>query len=156
MAGRAGLKAGPIGAAVIAVLTVLSILLGGPSPILGRMGGGLILVAYAAAGALAAFFLSPPRSAVMGARAGALAGLFAGAGSGIVWFIAAIVRIAQVSWDGWTPIVGLREMPPPADVGLTSGALAALIGGLCFGTSLIAGASLGAIGGAVFSTARRD
>jgi hypothetical protein len=156
MVGRAGAKAGLIGAGVAAALTVLTLLLGGPSPILGRVGGGLVLLTYVGVGVLAAFFLTAPRSARMEARAGLLGGLIGGAGSGIVWVIAALVRMTQVSWDGWVPIIGLREMPSPANVGLTPGALGALIGGLCFLTSLVAGAGLGAIGGAVFGAARRD
>lgn len=156
MVGKAGLKAGPIGAALTAVLTLLSILLGGPSPILGRVGGGLVLMAYAAAGVLAALWLSPPRGAGMGARAGALAGLIGGVGSGIVWAIAAILRVTQVSWDGLVPIIGLREMPQLADLGIGVGTLAAMVGGLCGLTSLLAGAGLGAIGGAILGAAKRD
>ncbi len=154
MARRAGAKAGLIGAAVGAVLTVLSILLGGPSPVLGRIGGGLVLAAYAGIGVLAAFFLTAPRSARMGAGAGALAGLIGGAGSGIVWAIAALARMTQVTWNGLVPIIGFREMPSPADVGLTPGTLAVLIGGLCFLTSLIAGSGFGALGGAILGAAR--
>jgi len=154
MVGRAGAKAGLIGAAVVAVLTVLSVLLGRPSPVLGRVGGGLIALAYVGIGVLAAFFQTAPRSAGIGARAGALAGLIAGAGSGTVWVIAALVRMIQVSWDGLVPIIGLREVPPPADLGVTAEVLAILIGGVCGLTSLIAGAGLGALGGAILGAAR--
>jgi hypothetical protein len=156
MAGKAGLKAGLIGAAGVGVLTVLSVLLSGPWPILGRVGGGLIMLAYIGSGLLAGLFLAAPRSAGMGARAGALAGLIGGAGSGIVWIIAVVARVTQISWDGIMPVVGLREMPQPTDLGVTAEMLAVMIGGLCFLTSLLAGAGLGAIGGAVFGAARRD
>lgn len=155
MIGKAGLKAGLIGAAVGVVLTVSSVLLGRQSPILGRVGGGLILLAYVGAGLLAAFFLTSPRSAGVGARAGALAGLIGGAGSGIAWAVAVAVRMIQVSWDGLRPIIGLREMPP-AGPGVTAEAMAIVIGSMCGLTSLLCGAGLGAVGGAIFGAARHN
>lgn len=156
MVGRAGAKAGLIGAAVGAVLTVLSIVLGGQSPALGRVGGGLIVLAYVGTGLLAGSFLAVPRSAGMGARAGALAGLIGGAGSGVVWVIAVLMRMTQVRWDGWVPIIGLREMSPPAGLGMPAEVMAMLLGGVCGLISLFVGAGLGAAGGAVLGIAKRD
>ncbi len=156
MVRKAGLKAGLIGAAVVAVLTVLSIVLGGPAPILGRVGGGLALLAYVGTGVLAGFFLAAPRTAGEGARAGALAGLIGGAGGGGVWGMAAAVRAALSVWRDIIPFVDLRQLRLPADVDLGMGIGAVMIGSLCFLTSLLVGAGVGAVGGAILGAAKRD
>jgi hypothetical protein len=155
MAGKAGLKAGLIGAVVVALLTALSILLGGALPILGRVFGGLVLLAYAGVGALAGSFLAVPRTAGRGARAGAIAGLIGGAGGGVVWVVAAAIRTALAVWGDIIPFIDLQRIQQPTGPGGGMETLAVMIGGLCL-TSLVAGIGAGAVGGAIFGAAKRD
>ena len=90
MVGKAGLKAGLIGVAVMLVVTVLNNVL----PISGAVVYvvcGLSVAIYAGIGVLAGLFVAAPRTAGKGAAAGAIAGaicaVIAGAiGSGIMFF----------------------------------------------------------------------
>ena len=73
MTGKAGLKAGLIGTAVMVVWTVIGRFLPA-SGVLMWVSSGVSLLLYAGIGVLAGFFLSPPRKPGKGAGAGALAG----------------------------------------------------------------------------------
>jgi len=86
VAGKAGLKAGLIGTAVMLVWTVIGRFL--------PMSGGLVwvsagvsLLMYAGIGVLAGFFLAPPRTPGKGAGAGAIAGLVSGVIAGVVGIV---------------------------------------------------------------------
>ncbi len=161
MSGKAGLKAGLIGAAVILVLTLLGQI---------RIKGlncvccPVTLLAYAGIGVLAGFFLTPPRTAGSGAGAGAIAGLLSGALGGLVWIIAILIQMRTMSAAdilSAMPPETLRQLQEsgidPQVLALLSGTGgAALAGGMCCLTSLASGAGLGAIGGAVFSALKPD
>lgn len=161
MSGKAGLKAGLIGAAVILVLTLLNQIKMG---VIECLCCPITLLAYAGIGVLAGSFLTPPRTAGSGAGAGAIAGLISGVVGGLVWVI---VMFIQVSTMGTADI--LSNIPPdtlkqiqelglsPEMFALLSGTGgAAIAGGMCCLGSLAFGAGLGALGGAIFSAVKPD
>ena len=148
MAGKAGLKAGLIGAAVLLVITVLNQLL--------QISGGLVYVIcgvnmliYAGIGVLAGFFLAPPRTPRQGAGAGAIAGLLSGGISGVVGFIILTIRMARgMGYPGLDP----QQMEQLAQSGLDPKLLA--IPGVVCGMAI--GAGMAAIGGAIFSAVKSE
>ena len=148
MAGKAGLKAGLIGAAVLLVITVLNQLL--------QISGGLVYVIcgvnmliYAGIGVLAGFFLAPPRTPRQGAGAGAIAGLLSGGISGVVGFIILTIRMARgMGYPGLDP----QQMEQLAQSGLDPKLLA--IPGVVCGMAI--GAGMAAIGGAILAAVKSD
>jgi hypothetical protein len=159
MTGKAGLKAGLIGAAAIFVMTLLNQI-----PGVGCVCCPLTLLVYAAIGVLAGYFLVPPRTPGAGAGAGAIAGLVSGAVGGIIWII--VLAIQMTTMDAADII---SNIPPetlqqlielgvdPEMFAMFSGAGGvALTGGMCCLTGLAVGAGLGAIGGAIFSAIRSE
>ncbi len=162
MAGKAGLKAGLIGVAVMLVLTLLALI---PLAALQCVCCGVDLLAYAGIGVLAAFFLTPPRTAGTGAGAGAIAGLISGAGAGLINLVVTAVRVATRGPVGSMPVIDpqvlrqLREygVDPQEFARFTQGWSGVGIGGsLCCLGSLAIGAALGAIGGAIFAAAKAE
>jgi hypothetical protein len=159
MAGKAGLKAGLIGAAVMLVMTLLSRI-----PGVGCVCCGLNLLVYAAIGALAGFFLTPPRTAGTGAGAGAIAGLVSGAVSGMISAIVMAIQMARVGTGEIISYIDPQQMQQLIELGVDpemfaifSGVGGAAIGsGMCCMASLALGAGLGAIGGAIFAAAKSD
>ena len=160
--GKAGMKAGLIGAAVLLALTLLSLI-----PAVGGCCSCLSILAYVGVGALAGFYLTPRRKAGQGAGAGAIAGLIAGAIGGLASSIITAVRAARMTpgemlgqipawqWEqleeyGMDPRM-LENMM--RDYGSVSGYVGA---GLCCLGSLAVGAALGAIGGAIYAAAKKD
>jgi hypothetical protein len=160
--GKAGMKAGLIGAAVLLALTLLSLI-----PAVGGCCSCLSILAYVGVGALAGFYLTPPRQAGQGAGAGAIAGLIAGAIGGLASSIITAVRAATMTpgdimqqipawqWDqleqyGMDP--GMYE-----DMMRQYGSVYGYVGaGLCCLGSLAVGAALGAIGGAIYAAAKKE
>ena len=148
MVGKAGLKAGLIGMAVMLVLAVLNRLL--------PISGGLVWVScgvssliYVGIGALAGFFLAPPRAAGKGAGAGAIAGLLSGLVSGVVGVAIMFIQMRQgMTISGLTP----EQMQQLAQSGLDPAVLM-IPGAVC---SLGLGAGLAAIGGAIFAAVKLD
>ena len=159
MAGKAGLKAGLIGAAVMLVTTLLSQI-----PGVGCVCCGLNLLVYAAIGALAGFFLTPPRTAGTGAGAGAIAGLVSGAVNGVVLAIVMAVQMVRagpgeiISYLDPQQIQQLIELGiDPEMFAVFSGRVGVAIGGgLCCLTGLAVGAGLGAVGGVIFAAVKSD
>ncbi len=161
MTGKAGFKAGLIGAAIILVLVLLSQI-----PAVGCICCGLSWLAYVGIGALAGFFLTPPRTAGTGAGAGAIAGLISGAVSGIVWSIVMAIQMALTDPGDIASAIDPEVMRQLAELGvdidpetfaLFSGAGGVVIaGGLCCMTGLIVGAGLGAVGGAIFAAVKSE
>lgn len=152
MAGKAGLKAGLIGAAIMVVVTVISRLV--------PMAGALVYVScgvssllYIGVGILAGFFLAAPRTAGKGAGAGAIAGLVSGGISGAV---GAAILLIQVSRGGGIPGLDPQQMQQLAESGMdpqlltTIGAVCGLTGGLAIG------AGLAAAGGAILASLKPD
>ena len=166
MVGKAGMKAGLIGAAILFVLTLLDALVGlAEVPALSCLCCGLPLLAYAGIGVLAGSFLSAPRSAGTGAGAGAIAGLVSGVVAGVVRIIVMAVRMATS--DVGQQVVSLTNpdiLRQLAEVGIDPRSLATftgwggvgIAGTLCCAASLAVGAVLGAIGGAIFAAAKSD
>ena len=148
MAGKAGLKAGLIGAAVLLVITVLNQLL--------QISGGLVYVIcgvnmliYAGIGVLAGFFLAPPRTPRQGAGAGAIAGLLSGGISGVVGFVILTIRLARgMGYPGLDP----QQMEQLAQSGLDPKLLA--IPGVVCGMAI--GAGMAAIGGAILAAVKSE
>ena len=167
MTGQAGLKAGLIGAGVLLLLALLSLL---PSlvPALGILGCaccGLDLLAYVGAGVLAGFFLTAPRTGGTGAGAGALAGVIAGVGYGVGQGITnVILQATGISAQQTQDVLqlleetglcgpGMAPLPVAYGTGWSSTILGIVV--CCFG-SLGIGAALGAIGGAIFGAVKPE
>ncbi len=159
MTGKAGLKAGLIGAAVVLVLTLLSQI-----PGVGCVCCGLTWLVYAGIGALAGFFLTPPRAAGTGAGAGAIAGLVSGAVGGIIWIIILAIQMALTGPGEIASTINPEQMHQLVELGIDSEMFAifsgiggvVIGGGLCCLTGLAVGAGMGAIGGAIFAAVKPD
>ena len=161
MTGKAGLKAGLIGAAAIFVMTLLNQI---QIPGVGCVCCPSTLLVYAGIGVLAGYFLVPPRTPGTGAGAGAIAGLVSGAVGGIIWIIAMAIQMATMD-----AAYIMSNIPPDTlrqltELGVDPDMLAtfsgaggvALAGGMCCLTGLAVGAGLGAIGGAIFSAIKSE
>lgn len=165
MAGKAGLKAGLIGAAVIFVITLLSLIpiLMPKASALNCVCCGLEFVVFAGIGVLAGFFLTPPRDAGTGAGAGAIAGVVAGLVDGILGIIVAAIQVAVVGTD-FVSVLDPQQIEMLAEMGIDPGTFAtfsgwggvAIGGGMCCIGYLAIGAALGAIGGAVLAAVKSD
>ena len=151
MAGKAGLKAGLIGTAVMLVWTVIGRFL--------PMSGGLVwvsagvsLLMYAGIGVLAGFFLAPPRTPGKGAGAGAIAGLVSGVIAGVVGIVIMTIQLAS---GGDVPGLSPQQMQQLIEMGMdpTMFALFALPSVVCI---MAIGSGLAAIGGAVFAAVKPD
>jgi hypothetical protein len=159
MTGKAGLKAGLIGAAIALVLTLLS-----QVPAVGCVCCGLTWLAYAGIGALAGFFLTPPRDAGTGAGAGAIAGLISGAVSGIVWIIILAIQTLLIGPGEFVSALDPEQLRQLTELGIDPKVFAAftgtggvaLAGGMCCLTGLAIGAVFGAVGGAIFAAVQPD
>ena len=166
MAGKAGLKAGLIGAAVLVVLSLLSLI---PIPALNCICCGVDFLVYIGIGVLGGYFLTPPRTAGTGAGAGAVAGVVSGLISGVVGTIIAVIQAAvggatSMLDPGVLDMFGefgaeidpemLEFFTDPA-MGAGAGIGAGAIGGsICCLAGLVVGAGLGAIGGAIIGAAK--
>jgi hypothetical protein len=161
MSGKAGLKAGLIGAAVVLVLTLLAQI---PVSYVCCGCTAIQWLAYAGIGVLAGIFLTPPRNAGAGAGAGAIAGVISGVVSGLVW---TVVLIIQMLLTGAGDILAgldpqtIRQMEElgwdPATAAWLSGGLGiAIVSGGCCLANLAVGAGLGAVGGAILGAAKQD
>ena len=154
---NAGLKAGLVGAAVAVVLSLMSLVpcIGCIAPILG-------LAAYVGAGVLAAYWLTPPRTAGDGAGAGAIAGLITALAGGVVNMI---VGAAQFAIAGG-PAAIMRDIPPESlreleRAGIDPSLFVSMggvigIGAVCCVGGLVIAAVLGAIGGMIMASAKSN
>jgi hypothetical protein len=157
---RPWLKAGLIGGGVLALLTILTnlgtLLPSGVSTIISCCLCIPLLLAYPGTGALAAYWLTPPRMAGEGAKEGALAGIIAGVIDGVVSTILALIMGAAGVYQQ-----ALSQLPPETmralkEMGLaTTGGMAALscVGGIC---GILWAVAMGAAGGAILAAAKRD
>jgi hypothetical protein len=157
---RPWLKAGLIGGGVLALLTILTnlgtLLPSGVSTIISCCLCIPLLLAYPGTGALAAYWLTPPRMAGEGAKEGALAGIIAGVIDGVVSMILALIMGAAGAYQQM-----LSQLPPETmralkEMGLaTTGGMAALscVGGIC---GILWAVAMGAAGGAILAAAKRD
>jgi hypothetical protein len=148
VAGKAGLKAGLIGVAVLLVTTLINQVL--------PMSGGMVyalcgvnMLIYVGIGVLAGLFLAAPRAAGTGAGAGAIAGLISGMVSGVVGYIILAVRMAR---GMGMPGVDPQQMQQLVDSGMDP-MLLAIPGAIC-GVGL--GVGMAAIGGAILAAVKPD
>ena len=159
MTGKAGLKAGLIGAGIILVVTLLSQI-----PFLNCICCGLTWLVYAGIGALAGYFLTPPRTAGTGAGAGAIAGLVSGAAGGLIWAIIMAIQTAIGGAQNIMSAIDPQVMRQLAELGVDPEMFAifsgvggvVIAGGMCCLTGLAIGAGMGAIGGAIFAAAKPE
>ena len=148
MAGKAGLKAGLIGTAIMLVITVINQVL----PISGGLTYvicGVQLVIYAGIGVLAGFLLAPPRTPGKGAGAGAIAGLISGAIPGVIGYVILLIRLSR---GLAIPGVDAQQMQQLAQSNMDLRVLA--IPGMICGVAVGAGAA--AIGGAILAAVKSD
>jgi hypothetical protein len=149
-------KAGLIGAAIALFLNLVGII-----PVIGCIGLPLELIAYIAIGALAGFWIAPPRTTGRAAGQGALAGLIAGIASGI---IRTILTPLSMKLSGGTSAM-LSQLPPESlqqlqqagldpNVLFGGGTMAGLVLICCLPLGLLLGAGLGALGGLIYAAAK--
>lgn len=152
----AWLKAGLIGAAILALLNLIGLI---PIPGIGCLTFPLIILTYGAAGALAASYLPPIRTAGAASGQGALAGLVAAALGGLV---TVVITLVQSSLTTTTDVV--NALPPETlqqlrdagiDPSIFAGAGFAGLGGLiCCSIGIVVGLALGAVGGAIYAAVK--
>jgi hypothetical protein len=152
------IKAGLIGAAAAVVLSLLSLI-----PCVGCIASILGLLLYAAVGVLAAFWMTPPRTAGAGAGAGAIAGLITALAAGIANMAVSAIRFAAMGGPGAV----MSQIPPEitqqlqqsgidlAPILATTGGMLGISAVCCIGGLVIA-AGLGAIGGAIMASAKSN
>ena len=159
---KAGLKAGAVGAAVIVILNLIGLI-----PCAGCVVCILGLLVYVGAGALAAYWLPPVRTAGDSAGAGAIAGVVAGIVGGIVNMIISALRFtisggpeAAMRQMGQLPPEVMRELQQTGiDPSIFAGtSIAGVIGisAMCCVLGFILAAVLGAIGGVIFAAAKPE
>ncbi len=158
---RPWLKAGLIGGGVLAILTIIQsvgMLFPEVSGIISCCICIPFLLAYPGVGVLAAYWLTPPRTAGEGAKEGALGGVVAGAIGAVIIFIMALITGSAGIQQA------LQQLPPDAlqaleEMGMSGlfspGGFAALncLDGIC---GILWAVALGAAGGAVLAAVKRD
>ena len=153
MVGKAGLKAGLIGAAVMVVVTLLNQFILPLTGLWSFLACGISIVLYFGFGVLAGWFLEPERTAGKGAKAGAIAGLVSAVVGGVV---GAVIMLVRVMTGGQIPGLDPQQMQMLAESGMDPALLTSIgtVCGLVAGLGLGAGA--GALGGAILSSIKPD
>jgi hypothetical protein len=147
------LKAGLVGALAVVVLQFVGLI-----PCVGCITWILGYVAYGCIGALAAYWMSPPRQPGTAAKDGALAGAVAGAiggGVGLVILLGLVTVFVPLG------ILGDALEGTGVDPAALWGTFAGLVGSLTCGTGCYAlgvgiAAGLGALGGLIFAAIQPD
>lgn len=152
----AWVKAGLVGGVAVAILNLLSLI-----PCVGVVTCILGFVVYIGTGALAAYWMLPPRLAGPAAGQGAMAGALAALVGGIVLTVIMVVQMAITD----TAAV-LSQLPPDTidqleaagfDPSVFVGPGAGLgYGAFCCVSGIIVAAVFGAIGGAILAAVRAD
>jgi hypothetical protein len=156
----ASVKAGLIGAAVAVALSLLGLV-----PCLGCIAAILGPVLYVVVGVLAASWMEPPRDVGKGAGGGAVAGLITALVGGLANVMISAARFA-VGGGQAAMMRQLEQLPPEVfeqlrDLGIRPGNLASpgwAIGSsaVCCGVGLLVAAALGAAGGAITVSIKRE
>jgi hypothetical protein len=151
MTGKAGLKAGLLGAGVMLVWTVIGRLV----PVSGVwvwVSSAVSLLMYAAIGVLAGIFVRLPRAPGRGAGAGAIAGLISGSIAGGVGIA---ILIVQITSGGKVPAMNAQQMEQIRQVSQSGIPLPLLLApsAVCI---MALGSGLAAIGGAILSAVKPD
>lgn len=157
MVGKAGLKAGLIGLAVMVAISLINqLLLAGiyaRQPILSFASCGLSIVLYVGVGVLAGLFLSPPRKAGDGAKAGLIAGAISALVSVLLGVLIMVIRTSSgAPLPGVTP----EQLEMIEESGINMGLITLIsgsVGAVC-GAGLGAGAAAG--GGALMAAIKPD
>lgn len=146
---QAVLKAGGVGAGVLVLLTLFSLI-----PCVGCFTWILVLLAYVGIGVLTANWMSPPRDGSSGAKNGAIAAAIAATVAGLVNIVIQGAYFAMTGASQMTQV--LADLPPAQleslrQAGIDStalgiGAVIVATGGCCLLGILLA-AGLGAAGG---------
>jgi hypothetical protein len=148
LAGKAGLKAGLIGLAVLLASTVITQLV--PMSIgLTYAVCGINTLIFGCIGVLAGVFLSPPRTPRGGAGAGAIAGLVSALINGVIGSVITAVRLAR---GMGLPGVDPQQVQQLADSGMNP--IVFVVPGLICGAAL--GCGMAALGGAIFAAVKPD
>jgi hypothetical protein len=152
-----GVKAGLVGAAAAVLLSLMRLV-----PCIGCIASILGLAVYVGAGVLAAYWLTPPRTAGGGAGAGAVAGVIAALAGGVVSVIVGAARFAMMGG----PAIIMRNLPPESLRQLERAGIDprmfASIGGIigieatCCVAGLVIAAVLGAVGGMIMASAKSN
>jgi len=155
VAGKAGLKAGLIGIAVLLVWTVIGRFVP-MTGVLTWVSMGVSLLLYTGIGVLAGLFLAPHRTPGRGAGAGAIAGLISGTVAGVVGMV---ILYIQMAGGGAVPGLSpeqMQQLEQLAEQGMdptTILALSTIPSLICV---MGIGAGLAAIGGAILAAVKSD
>ena len=155
MTGKAGLKAGLIGIAVLLVWTVIGRFVP-MTGVLTWVSMGVSLLLYAGIGVLAGLFLVPRRTPGKGAGAGAIAGLISGVVAGVAGLVILYVQMA-----GGGAIPGLnpeqaQQLEQLAEQGMDAKTVVALSSIPSLICVMGIGTGLAAIGGAILAAVKPD
>jgi hypothetical protein len=157
MVGKAGLKAGLIGLAVMVIVSLVNQFLlaelFAALPLLSLGSCGVSVVLYVCIGVLAGVFLSPPRTAGNGAKAGLIAGLISAVVS-----VGLGVLIMVIRTNSGAPLPGVtpEQLEMMEQQGMNLGLITLIsgtVGAVC-GAGLGAGAA--AAGGALWAAIKPD
>ena len=157
---QAGLKAGAVGAGAVIVLNLIGLI-----PCVGCFTCILGLLAYVGAGALAAYWLPPVRTAGEGAGAGAIAGVVVGIVGGIVNMVISALQFA-ISGGPGAMMGQMSQLPPEVmsqlyEAGLDPMMFASIggvlgVSAVCCVIGFVLAAVLGAIGGVLFAAVKPE
>ena len=157
MIGKAGLKAGLIGVVVMVLISLINQLLlaelFAARPALSFASCGVSVVLYVGVGVLAGIFLSPPRTAGDGAKAGLIAGLISAV---ISVGLGVVIMVIRTRSGAPLPGVTPEQLQMMEEQGMNLGRLTLLsgtIGAVC-GAGIGAGAAAG--GGALLAAIKPD
>ena len=155
MSGKAGLKAGLIGIAVLLVWTVIGQFIP-TTTVTTWVSLGVSLLLYTGIGVLAGLFLVPRRTPGKGAGAGAIAGLISGVVAGVAGLVILYVQMA-----GGGPLPGLspeqaQQLEQLAEQGMDAKTVVALSSIPSLICVMGIGAGLAAIGGAILGAVKPD
>jgi hypothetical protein len=157
------LKAGLIGGAVVAVLSIV-LTFAGQTMGLECAIWLLTLLAFAGIGALAAYWLPPIRQAGRAAGQGALAAVLAQLIGGLVLTVLIVIRSSMVDTAAVLQQLDPAMLDSLAEAGMDTQALEAIVGpvgaifsgSLCCVGGLIFAAILGAVGGALVAAIKPE
>jgi hypothetical protein len=153
---NAGLKAGLIGGAIVAVLQFAGLI-----PCVDCFTWLLALVVYVGAGVLAAYWLPAPRDAGGGAGAGAVAGVVSAIIGGIFGMIASGIQFVLTDTAAILAQMPEESLRALRDAGMdpqvfTSLEFTLAASGVCCVVVIFIAAVLGALGGGVFAAMQNE
>jgi len=153
---QAWLKAGLVGGVIVAILNLLGII-----PCVGLVTCILGFVVYLGTGALAAYWMLPPRIAGPAAGQGAMAAALAALIGGIVTTLVTVVQMAMADTATIMSQIPQESLDQLEAAGIdpsvfTTPGMGLGVGAMCCISGIIIAAVLGAIGGAILAAVRAD